>query len=72
MMEMKRTDPEPSLGSILVLESVTGTAVQRFYSDSQYHATTGKIYPTFGSLFDRKGEHGDRTVLLLFEAPSQD
>ena len=61
------TDPEPPHGSILIIESTSGTAVQRFYSDGLYHSTTGRVV-TYADLFRRPGRR-PRPVYLVYIPP---
>ncbi len=38
-------DVEPNCGSVVVAQSLTGTAFQRFFSDGLWHSGTGKTEP---------------------------
>ena len=66
MTPLALDDLEPALGSVLLLSSTTGTAVQRFYSDGLYHATTGQVFDTFAAMFTDSGGK-PRQVFLLHE-----
>lgn len=55
---------EPPIGSVLMIQGLTGTAVQRMGDDGTYAATSGAEYPAYASLFERPGE-----VYLVHEAP---
>ena len=72
-VRLKDTDPEPPEGSVLMIESTTGTAVQRFYSDGLYHATTGATF-TYEALFHSHRSQGTfpREVYLVYRAPEED
>ncbi len=59
-------DEEPATGSVLMLGSTTGTAVQRFYSDGKYHTVTGEIIDTYNLLFYYKDAR-PRPVYLVFD-----
>ena len=67
------TDPEPPHGAVLMLDSTSGTACQRFYSDGAYHTAAGKVFERFEDLFLHGGgpEHGQRAVFLLY-VPEED
>ena len=66
-VELSMTDPEPPHGSVLMLESLTGTAVQRFFSDGRYHASTGMTYESFRALFVNAAGR-PRKVFLIYRA----
>jgi hypothetical protein len=70
VIQLQPTSAEPPHGSVLMIESKSGTAVQRFYSDGAYHATTGKVYPTFADLFDRNNVNPRRVFLVAL--PEED
>jgi hypothetical protein len=63
---LTRTSPEPAHGAVLMLDSTSGTACQRFYSDGAYHAATGKVFERFEDLFETAGSRNDRAVFLLY------
>lgn len=57
--------PEPTHGSILLLQGETGTAVQRHFSDGLYHTSTGKVYD-YPALFE---VNPSRPPLVVYVAP---
>jgi hypothetical protein len=70
MKMLQPSDPEPPHGSVLMIESRSGTAVQRFYSDGAYHGVNGRVYPTFADLFDRNNPTPRQVYLLAL--PEED
>lgn len=66
---IKPTDPEPALGSVIMVEGETGTAYQRFYSDGLYHGTNGRVahYDLIKEHIRRHHEEGGSPVLLIHD-----
>lgn len=58
---------EPVHGSVVLVNSTTGTAAQRFYNDGLWHFTTGEVC-NWERLFLRY-DGRTREVYLLWEAP---
>jgi len=63
-------DPELPHGSIVMLQSPTGTAAQRWYADGSWHSSTGETYETWADLFRRR-DGLERKVFLVYVAPRE-
>ena len=62
-------DFEPPLGSVLMLASDSGTAVQRFYRDGRYYGAGGAVYDSFEDLFGTPSH--PRAVYLVYVPPTR-
>lgn len=69
MTPLTATSPEPSEGSVVMTESATGTAWQRFYSDSKWHSVTGAVREFADLFINSKGQ--PRAVLLLHDTKGE-
>lgn len=56
---------EPPIGSVLMLDSLSGTAVQRMGSTGAYRSITGSEFGSYAELF----KNGKREVYLIHTAP---
>lgn len=68
--ELFADQPEPEHGSVLLLSSLSGTAVQRFYSDGAYHHATGGVDQAYAALFASKD--GKARKVYLIHTPMED
>jgi hypothetical protein len=66
MTPLTAQSPEPSAGSVVMTDSMTGTAWQRFYSDSKWHSVTGEVRE-WADLFVNKAGR-PRAVHLILDA----
>ena len=63
----KWLDEEPPCGSVVMTQSTSGTAWQRFFSDGKWHSTTGQI-KSWDEVGIRVGRLPNYRV-LLYSAP---